>query len=286
MKYKADDRVRIKSIDWYNSTRDSDGWINLNGFKFNPDMKKFCGKTFTIKDVWLEDYYEFKGNEYCWTDDMIEGLVEEETENWADASITDDPFTVTYGPPSMNDSMSKNYKDLLLPKDQDDKLATEISYNGTKFIAPEGWLIGKTTKVNDSYLIEYVKKPTVYPNTYEECCKVMGVNHTNIIDICQHCDYKTEITYYEDRLLEKIEALYRLRICRDAYWKIAGEEIWNTGKPWEPDWNNEKQVKYGLYEKLRNTIINPSLFVFPTAEMRDAFYNNFINSINDFKDII
>lgn len=45
MKYKVGDKVQIKSIDWYNSTRNSDGWINLNGFKFNPDMKKFCGKT-------------------------------------------------------------------------------------------------------------------------------------------------------------------------------------------------------------------------------------------------
>lgn len=65
MKYKVGDKVQIKSIDWYNSTRNSDRWINLNGFKFNPDMKKFCGKTFTIKDVWLEGYYKFKGNEYC-----------------------------------------------------------------------------------------------------------------------------------------------------------------------------------------------------------------------------
>ena len=76
MKYKEGDIVRVKSLDWYNSTRDSNGWINLNGFKFNPDMKKFCGKTFTIKTIWL-DYYEFERNEYAWTDDMIEGLASE-----------------------------------------------------------------------------------------------------------------------------------------------------------------------------------------------------------------
>ena len=269
MKYKVDDRVRIKSIDWYNSTRGSDGWINLNGFKFNPDMKKFCGKTFIIKDVWLEGYYEFKGNEYCWTDDMIEGLVEEETKNWADASIADDPFTVTYGPPSMNDSISKNYKDLLLPKDQDDKLATEISYNGTKFIAPEGWLMGKTTKVNDSYLIEYVKKPTVYPDSYSECCKILE----NVGD---------EQTY--------VNILTILRRCRNAYWQIYSQEM-KLDEPWKPDWEDNYQKKYVICfyqnEITCSTSTNVHHFLsFPTAELRDAFHNNFIKLINEFKNII
>lgn len=119
-----------------------------------------------------------------------------------------------------------------------------------------------------------VRRKKEYPKTYEECCKVMGVNHTNDLDICEHCDYKTRITYYEDNLLEKIEALYRLIICRDAYWKIAGEEM-GLGKPWEPDYNNEKQLKYGLYEIIKYSLMNPSQFAFPTAEMRDAFYENF-----------
>jgi hypothetical protein len=58
------------------------------------------------------------------------------------------------------------------------------------------------------------------------------------------------------------------------------------GKPWEPDWNDEKQDKYGFYEEVKYTIINPALFVFPTEEMRDAFYENFKEEIEICKGLL
>ena len=135
-------------------------------------------------------------------------------------------------------------------------------------------------------LISFTNPKKEYPKTYEECCKVMGVNHTNDLDICEHCDYKTEITYYEDSLLEKIETLYRLIICRDAYWKIYGEED-GLDKPWEPDGNP-------VYAITRNdgyivdivTGGNDEILEFPTEEMRDKFYENFKEEIKNCKELL
>ena len=147
--------------------------------------------------------------------------------------------------------------------------------------------IMKNNKNATKIVLERKKKE--YPKTYEECCKVMGVNHTNDLDICEHCDYKTEITYYEDSLLEKIETLYRLIICRDAYWKIAGEEM-GLGRPWEPDWNTS-ELKYIIYyenDKLwfNDEISRNTILAFPTEEMRDAFYENFDPDIEICKEFL
>jgi hypothetical protein len=273
MKYKVGEKVLIKNIDWYNENKDEYGTVLVENGKylFFESDTIWCGKVITIADVCLDEYYTIVEDfgKHRWTDEMIECKIEEETKNCASASITDDPYTVTYGPPSMNDSISKNYKDLLLPKDQDDKLATEISYNGTKFIAPEGWLMGKTTKVNDSYLIEYVKKPTVYPDSYSECCKILE-------------DVGDEQTY--------VNILTTLRRCRNAYWKIYSQEM-KLDEPWKPDWEDNYQKKYVICfyqnEITCSTSTNVHHFLsFPTAELRDAFHNNFINLINELKNII
>ena len=88
------------------------------------------------------------------------------------------------------------------------------------------------------------------------------------------------------KLLHKFNELL---ICRDAYWKIAGEEM-GLGKPWEPDWNNVSD-KYCIYfvsgyawSKECQTRQCP--FAFPTAEMRDAFKENFDPDIEICKEFL
>ena len=155
-----------------------------------------------------------------------------------------------------------------------------------EYCSAENGTIPNGYELQEDGYFSWVEKKKEYPKTYEECCKVMGVNHTNDLDICEHCDYKTEITYYEDSLLEKIEALYRLIICRDAYWKIAGEEM-GLGKPWKPDGNP-------VYAITRNdgciveieTGGNDEVFEFPTPEMRDAFKKNFDPDIEICKEFL
>ena len=79
MKYKVGDRVRIKSLDWYNENKDKDGEIVCGEFAFLEGMKKFCSETLTILEDVDDGYLMLEDDHgYVWTDEMIEGLVEEE----------------------------------------------------------------------------------------------------------------------------------------------------------------------------------------------------------------
>lgn len=87
MKYKVDDRIKIKSLDWYNENKDEDGDVPDNSMNvlFLAKNKWCCGKEFVIKQFWdgIESYagkrvYELYGCEgQTFTDYMIEGLVED-----------------------------------------------------------------------------------------------------------------------------------------------------------------------------------------------------------------
>lgn len=119
-----------------------------------------------------------------------------------------------------------------------------------------------------------VKKKHVYPKTCTECSSVINGKCADDIG-----GYKG-IRLYE---------LQCLLICRDAYWKIAGEQM-GLGKPWKPDWMDGK-IKYGI-SPYQNTIIKDmairanGILVFPTPEMRDAFYENFKELINSCKKLL
>lgn len=117
-----------------------------------------------------------------------------------------------------------------------------------------------------------------YPKTYEECCEII------------HSDPK----FYVDTHLYSgtLETLYKLLICRYAYWKIAGEQM-GLDKPWEPDWSTESEnetyftIAYdGINIKLYNNTDVYAKFVFPTAEMRDEFYENFKELIEECKELL
>ena len=122
-----------------------------------------------------------------------------------------------------------------------------------------------------------VKKKKEYPKTYCECKDTLG-----LYDIDD-----TERGYYKTDLIDKLQMLL---ICRDAYWKIAGEEM-GLGKPWEPDWES-LDTKYDIYNYRgvishnSFTVVDRCVLVFPTEEMRDAFYENFKREIEICKELL
>lgn len=132
-------------------------------------------------------------------------------------------------------------------------------------------------------LTSFMNPKKEYPKTYEECCKVLGIEGSRLL-------FNTkDITEYEENLILKIGKLEHIKVCCDAYWKIAGEEM-GLGKPWEPDWNNISD-KYCIYfvsgyawSKECQTRQYP--FAFPTEEMRDAFYENFKELIEECKELL
>ncbi len=181
----------------------------------------------------------------------------------------------------------RQYKELRMPLDDDDKLATEVTIDGNKILPPNGYLIGKITQVDNGMLVEYVKQQPQYPKTYAECCRVVNANPYIMLtyDLSDGQKYS-----YDADNIELHNNFRRLKICRDAYWNIAGEQI-GLDKPWEPDWLNVEQEKYVLFT--HNNAIDSNFYVlghnilaFPTAEMRDAFYENFKELIETCKELL
>lgn len=83
-KYTVGDRVRIKSLDWYNKNKDNYGGIYAgNGFGFWKNMVRHCGEIMKITSVKVDPedsnkgYYFMENSEKRWTDEMIECKVEE-----------------------------------------------------------------------------------------------------------------------------------------------------------------------------------------------------------------
>lgn len=119
-------------------------------------------------------------------------------------------------------------------------------------------------------------KPS-YPKTYEECCKVL---------CCKPIVGFAGLDDDEENLYGNFIALKR---CRDAYWKIAGEQM-DLGKPWEPDYTDDN-VKYiiGVHRNhldLNITIERNYILIFPTEEIRDEFYENFKKLIENCKELL
>jgi hypothetical protein len=81
-----------------------------------------------------------------------------------------------------------------------------------------------------------------------------------------------------------VESFQKLLICRDAYWKLAGN--------WQPDWKDTSKPKYVLLYQEGDIILRSEVFIrtcflaFPTIEMREEFYNNFKELIENYKEII
>lgn len=188
---------------------------------------------------------------------------------------------------------SKYYEDRLeeIQSNQDiDK--TNNNLNGNEYPIMEGVKCNEYIKysfpdgyefVDTDYTGVYLKpiKPK-YPTNYDECNEIMDVEIWNTL-------WGESATKYEEQTEKLINALIKLKICRDAYWKIAGEEM-GLDKPWEPNWTTFEGMPAIFrfrYNIVCGSIKNQHcLLVFPTEEMRDAFYENFKDLIEQCKELL
>jgi len=122
-----------------------------------------------------------------------------------------------------------------------------------------------------------VRRKNEYPKTYEECEKILGLEDS-IIEGCLGYEYKI------------LNAFQKLLMCRDAYWKLYGEEM-GLEKPWEPDWRKERYIIYrnqdiiiGGYREAG--YVEHHIFEFPTKEIRDNFFNAFRDDIEKCKELL
>ena len=79
MKYKPGDKVKIKSLEWYNANKNEKGIIPCGDYNFTKLMTLLCGKIVTIKDFEYDSGYIILEDDMvnAWTDEMIEGLADE-----------------------------------------------------------------------------------------------------------------------------------------------------------------------------------------------------------------
>ena len=140
------------------------------------------------------------------------------------------------------------------------------------YVIPDGYEFDCIKEGFQTEIILKPKKPT-YPKDYKECCEVLGYSGNYNIILTTDIDCKL------------FNALYRLKVCRDAYWKLAGKEM-GLDKPWEPDWDNLSTTHEFIKINKGCFTHSSRVLVFPTPEMRDAFYENFKDLIEQCKEVL
>lgn len=194
---------------------------------------------------------ELKSNANCLTRERLKDL-EEETNDCEKCGLTRNSTRCLF----MDNCPHNKQKNIIeIPKDYVIKDENGNVINATKIVLE--------------------KKKKKYPKTFLGCCDVLGIEDT----------ISRGIKGYKSNLLDTFQ---KLLICRDAYWKIAGEEM-GLGKPWEPSKNNTifgiSRIG-GLIERFDYVLGKSHILEFPTEEMRDAFYENFKELIEQCKELL
>ena len=123
------------------------------------------------------------------------------------------------------------------------------------------------------------KKPN-YPKSFEECCEIIGFDTLKWNNpFCVNRDTHPYIKHLDNLM----EGFCKLLICRDAYWKIAGD--------WKANWNTNIVAKYCIgacMDRIEKHLSGGANYIlaFPTEEMRDVFYENFKYLIEECKELI
>lgn len=154
--------------------------------------------------------------------------------------------------------------------------------------------------LNDRELIQengkwfIIKKKPTYPKTYKECCDVLLISpYYNLrYHTYEHCYGEFATSNELLSLQDKLNTLGKVIICRDAYWKIAGEHM-GLDKTWDINYGCGEWGYWIGYDVNANKIycqdsriLLNHLLVFPTEEMRDAFYENFKDLIERCKELL
>ena len=229
----------------------------------------------TISHIRGDHYTMVENLVNYWTDDMIECKVEEETKphNNMCKQLIDE----------MNPNVEVNVKVKTEPETTcEGKKRCVVYFWDNDFADKVELVLSNRELIQEDGNWFVVKKKKEYPKTYKECSEIVKVEkrHTLAGEIIRNDNYKIELLISFQKLL----------ICRDAYWKIAGEEM-GLGKPWEPDWTDLDQWKYCIWVDVGEFITMTNvrgqhILAFPTPEMRDAFKENFDPDIEICKEFL
>lgn len=263
-KYKIGQKVRVKSLDWYNANKGKFDNIVLGGVRpsFTHYMSRYCGQVMTIVAIDSEygDYTMKEDNgDYSWDAEMFEGVVDVDQLN-------------VYGEldnPMVDDIRIDDFQDDNEIGDIVDDCVHRLKGNECQIALPEGYqFVDREGNIIDTSVIMVTKKEVEYPKDYDGCC--------NVLDD-------------DDRMsLEVMNELRKLVNIRNAYWKIYGEAN-GLGGSWKPDWDDGCYVIFTNGDGLIKTDIQfglNAILAFPTEELRDMFYERFKSEIEFCKEFI
>ena len=248
-------------------------------YKVGDKVTLTNGNIMTIDQIDdISKWYRIKEDPWnCYTDEMIEGLVEEEVFIKANDIYNEEYSKGEY---CHEQSFKWGFQEGYNYSHENDKLEISLK-EGYQFKDENGNVI-------NAMKIVLEKKKKEYPKTFEECCKILGLLN---VDLCFNADYRSfDASKEQWKRLGLMNQFYQLLICRDAYWKIAGEEM-GLGKPWEPDWLDDDTKKYVItstkvFETFGGLGYINHILTFPTEEMRDAFKENFDPDIEICKEFL
>ena len=199
---------------------------------------------------------------------------------------------------TFNDCVTCLAKDLKMWTGELDVVMSSIYLNSCDYADEVELYLGDyEIEVRDGKTYAVLKK-SKYPTTYAECCEALVGRKPNPneisfdkMELCLVDLNDTQSIDFQNPYLSQLNSLFRLRMCRDAYWKIAGEQM-GLDKPWEPDWNDHNQPKFGIHNVQNNIctitlhVLKNMILVFPTEEMRDSFHVNFEDLIESCKELL
>ena len=263
--------------------------VNKNGFDFDT-------RIFTLEEF-LERYPFKVGNVIKFPNNMAEEIAEMK---W-DEELEDVIYT----------SVSGWTRPSLVPKNINNK--TKIESTGFMQLGKTVAVIFNDANYEDEVELQLgdyeivvrdgktyaVRKKPVYPKTYAECCEVLvgrkpKPNEISFdkMELCLVDLDNTQSIDFQTPQLFQLNDLFKLLMCRKAYWKIAGEEM-GLDKPWDSVYGCGEWGYWIGYDINANKIycqdsriLLNHLLVFPSEEMRDAFYNNFKDIIEKCKELL
>ena len=295
------DNGHILAYDWCDAIKFTlEGFLEKFPYKVGDKVEVYeTGKVFTIGNMIWEDelytvhYANMEDIEYYTAKELKpykEGSnMKDEEGKLFDSIIWHLRNSINNGKQNLSGGECEDYFREVVKKNNENKmknvLAELLKHIKTtpkeelekEFNELEEWShVGPTVEEFMTFCECVNKKPT-YPKlkNLTECREILGEK-----------DMYQSVSGYKGELLTNFQ---RLLIFRDAYWKIAGEEM-GLGKPWKPDWNDLNRKYFisltcagiGLYDDFRN----PQVLVFPTEEMRDVFYENFKDLIEQCKELL
>lgn len=239
LKHKIGDKVKIKSLDWYNTNKSEKGDVlgNEDDEVFINEMSEYCNSIATIVEI-VDDAYRLN--------------IDNQLFSWSDFMFDE----------SFNTNENMETKEIILP---------------------DGWEIDKAE--GNKIILKDSKKKLA--TTYEECLKLLGKGeYINSSDctICEFDDCSKADTYDKNiipiGLGKSIVALMQLLVCREVY-----------RQGWKPDWTNYSEYKYviRIYNGISvvdTTILNNYILAFQTREVRNEFFDNFKDLIEEAKEFL